>query len=393
MNKLILPKDVIILPQSNDRWVAYNLFAKTCLGVDGRTLAILGDLQGMTTYAAELVDAREQYCVWDISHFSNLGGLMDDPSRYIRNTEAWPKCRTLSVADLIAVLKENFILIVDMDQYRARFQPVTGILDREHFGNFHEQLGRALLARRERPAQFWYSQKFTPDFAQVKENLYQAVQENFLRDFIPERFSDRSLRVLDVACGTGYYTNKIGATGVEVVGVDINETSLSIARESAPPNVQYRHADMQLPGGLEFLGREAFDLIFLSDALLFYFCPLDKSESSRLLTPETFFKQVSYALKPNGRLIIMEPHYLFWLTPWLGEVDFPFTVFTEYLNRKFMVTPPFSTFFQAASRGGFALTNMTEIQPDPKFESVDKRAFCFAREFPLWHVFEFARIQ
>ena len=31
---------------------------------------------------------------------------------------------------------------------------------------------------------------------------------------------------------------------------------------------------------------------------------------------------------------------------------------------------------------------MEELTPDPTFEIVDKRGYNFAKQFPLWHLFE-----
>ena len=50
-------------------------------------------------------------------------------------------------------------------------------------------------------------------------------------------------RVLDVGCGPGRHANALGALGVEVVGVDISERFLEVARSAAPPGVTYLRAD------------------------------------------------------------------------------------------------------------------------------------------------------
>jgi SAM-dependent methyltransferase len=50
-------------------------------------------------------------------------------------------------------------------------------------------------------------------------------------------------RVLDVGCGPGRHANALGALGIEVVGVDIAERFLEVARRDAPPSVTYRRGD------------------------------------------------------------------------------------------------------------------------------------------------------
>ena len=102
----------------------------------------------------------------------------------------------------------------------------------------------------------------------------------------------------------------------------------------------------------------------------------------------TLFADIRRILKPDGLLLSVEPHYIFWLLPWLGEGDRPFTVLTEYREKFFGVTPTISTLIQAFAKGGFAVTWMEEMYPDSAFEAVDPRAYHFACQFPLWQMFE-----
>ena len=50
-------------------------------------------------------------------------------------------------------------------------------------------------------------------------------------------------RVLDVGCGPGRHANALGHLGFEVVGVDISERFLEVARADAPRGVTYQRAD------------------------------------------------------------------------------------------------------------------------------------------------------
>ena len=93
-------------------------------------------------------------------------------------------------------------------------------------------------------------------------------------------------------------------------------------------------------------------------------------------------------LKPGGRFINMEPHFIFRLLPWLGEVERPFSILTEYGNRSFGVVPSISELIQADGRGGFAVIWMDEVVPEDAFKTSDPRAYHFAKEFPIWQIFE-----
>jgi SAM-dependent methyltransferase len=60
-------------------------------------------------------------------------------------------------------------------------------------------------------------------------------------------------RVLDVGCGPGRHALALAARGAEVVGVDISEAFLAVAREGAPPTARFERADArQLPYADEF---------------------------------------------------------------------------------------------------------------------------------------------
>jgi SAM-dependent methyltransferase len=60
-------------------------------------------------------------------------------------------------------------------------------------------------------------------------------------------------RVLDVGCGPGRHANALGRLGIEVVGVDISERFLEVARAERPPGVSYVRADArELPFDAEF---------------------------------------------------------------------------------------------------------------------------------------------
>jgi hypothetical protein len=75
--------------------------------------------------------------------------------------------------------------------------------------------------------------------------------------------------------------------------------------------------------------------------------------------------------------------------PWLGAVDRPFVIITEYLKKSFGIVPPLSWLIQQVTQAGFAVTDMREIVPADYFKEIDPRGYYFASEFPLWHLLEF----
>src|SRR5262249_9194695 len=145
----------------------------------------------------------------------NEAGLLADPTRYLRDPAKWPAPLSLDEMALTKLLLERSILVGDRAAYRERFAIKDSLLDRTHFGNFHQQLGQQLLInRRTNPDEWWLNQKFTADRNALCNNPYQAVQEYFLDRQIPRWFK-AGQRVIDAGCGIGYFTEKIARTGAE----------------------------------------------------------------------------------------------------------------------------------------------------------------------------------
>ena len=101
---------------------------------------------------------------------------------------------------------------------------------------------------------------------------------------------------------------------------------------------------------------------------------------------------ISRILKPGGVFVSLEPHAAFYLTPWLGAVDRPFTVITEYLHKEFGVVPPLSEMIGPLIKAGLFVTAMQELGPDYYFKNLDPRGYHFACEFPLWQLLELRKI-
>jgi SAM-dependent methyltransferase len=75
--------------------------------------------------------------------------------------------------------------------------------------------------------------------------------------WLPSRFAGR--RVLEVACGTGWWTQRAACDATQWLATDINEDTLAVARsKTLPASVQLATADAYAPGGID----GAFDATF-----------------------------------------------------------------------------------------------------------------------------------
>lgn len=97
--------------------------------------------------------------------------------------------------------------------------------------------------------------------------------------------------VLEIACGTGYWTEPIAKTATSIFATDINESVIEIARERQQENITFAVADM-----FSFAPVEKFDGVFAgfiwSHILL---QDLDK-----------FLEQIKSFLKPNGTIVFID---------------------------------------------------------------------------------------
>ena len=104
-------------------------------------------------------------------------------------------------------------------------------------------------------------------------------------------------RVLDIACGNGWFARKLARSGASVVAVDISSRLLEHARvRSAGLDIKYHNADVTKPGALDALEKNRFDTAV---------CNMAVQDLSSL---ETFFCGSLLSVRPGGRLIISLVH-------------------------------------------------------------------------------------
>ncbi|NDV22202.1 bifunctional 2-polyprenyl-6-hydroxyphenol methylase/3-demethylubiquinol 3-O-methyltransferase UbiG [Desulfovibrio sp. JC022] len=379
---LQVPSDVIILLGPNESYIVYNVFSRTCLALDAEALNCFRKLEKDAQCNNE-----SHGTVWEIGWFSNDDGLLADPTRIIREKENWPAPQKMSGEELKALFLKNSFLVEDLETYRERFSLKKGLLDFNHFGNFHQQLGQHLLTvKREDPVKWWYNQKFTEDLSQIKKNLYHSVQENYLKQYLPGILNSET-SIVDLGCGVGYYSKHMASLGAQVLAVDPNTHYLELAADDLPENLKTMNAPIGQPNALDKIESNSVDYVFMSDALLFYFVPETPDQQGDI---SILMNDIHRILKPNGKFISVEPNSTFFLAPWFGDDQHPFTILSEYRNRNFNIVAPQSDMIKAILPFGFNVSMIDDMYSSSEIE--DKRAHSFAKEFPVWQIIEFSKV-
>ena len=389
--KVIVPQDVIFQLDPSGNFIVYNVFTQDTLAASASTLAVLSQLaSGKVVREVSRTWAEKLFEVWDIYHFSNQTSPVADPTRRIRDAKDWPSAKSLEISSLLELLEKRHFIVYDCEQYQKIFAPKNSFLDTHHLGNFHQQLGAKLvLDQRIDPSEWWIRQKFNSSYNGLNNTLYKAVQGDFLHSFLKRRFLPGH-KIIDLGCGIGYYSKLMAQQGCEVLGVDPNSQYIQIARNEASTKAIFKISKIGNAGDLDWIPSQSADFVFMSDALSFYFVPPNFVSSPAHSKPDitVLFADIKRILKPGGRFISVEPNGIFLFRPWLGESDRPFTVITEYNHPWFNVVQNYSQAIQAFIKGGFTIKEMKDIPVNEEFDSTDSRATNFAKEFPLWCLFE-----
>ena len=129
-------------------------------------------------------------------------------------------------------------------------------------------------------------------------------------------------RILDVGCGPGRHAHALGRRGFEVVGVDISERFVALAREAAPPGaaVRFERADAR---SLRF--DSEFDAVISLCQGAFGLAGgpggVPAGQGDRGLDPDrAVVDGMARALRPGGRLALSAFSAYFQLR-FLGETD------------------------------------------------------------------------
>jgi 2-polyprenyl-3-methyl-5-hydroxy-6-metoxy-1,4-benzoquinol methylase len=105
-------------------------------------------------------------------------------------------------------------------------------------------------------------------------------------------------RILDIGCGNGSVALEVTRRGYSVVGIDLAEAGVCIARESCPAGrFEVLAADGDV---LKNLDEPPFDAVYSAEVV------------EHLYDPRSFMAGCYAAIKPKGRFICTTPYHGYW---------------------------------------------------------------------------------
>jgi len=105
-------------------------------------------------------------------------------------------------------------------------------------------------------------------------------------------------RILDIGCGNGSVASEFARRGHCVVGIDLAEEGVKIARQYCPEGrFEVLPADKRI---VENLGEEPFDLVYSAEVI------------EHLYDPRSFMAGCYAATKPLGKFICTTPYHGYW---------------------------------------------------------------------------------
>jgi 2-polyprenyl-6-hydroxyphenyl methylase/3-demethylubiquinone-9 3-methyltransferase len=132
--------------------------------------------------------------------------------------------------------------------------------------------------------------------------FHKATASHMHRRFMPHILvfagrNKRDMRVLDVGCGNGFTCGEFLKLGWRVIGIDLSESGIAIARRTYPGGrFEVMPANSHI---LERLHEQPFDLIVSTEVV------------EHLYAPRAYARGIFEALKPGGRFVCTTPYHGF----------------------------------------------------------------------------------
>jgi SAM-dependent methyltransferase len=170
-------------------------------------------------------------------------------------------------------------------------------------------------------------------------------------------------KTLDLGCGEGRVARDLAAAGHDVVGIDISETLVGLARQEDPRG-EYLVANA---AALPFTD-DSFDLVVAFNTLMdFDDMPGAVREAARVLEPGgRMCVSITHPMRDAGRFASNDPEAPFRIDgPYFGKRRFELTVKRDEQEMRFHGwTYPLEDYARAFEEAGFLIEALRE-PPDP----------------------------
>lgn len=179
----------------------------------------------------------------------------------------------------------------------------------------------------------WYN-----EYLETGEDTYQrkVILPNLLRVLSPTK----GMRVLDLACGQGFFSREFAHTGATVVGADISKELIAQAQELSPANIPYHVTNAD---NLSFANDGSFDASVIVLAI------------QNIENMQGTFAEVARVLSTGGRLILVMMHPAF-RVPEYSSWDFDEKTQTQYRRVDRYLSPARSEFLVHPSKKASPIT-------------------------------------
>ncbi|MFA6601554.1 MAG: class I SAM-dependent methyltransferase [Candidatus Paceibacterota bacterium] len=253
----------------------------------------------------------------------------------------------------------------------------------------------------------WYDEMLTDSDDSYQKNV---IMPNLIRLLEPKK----GLRVLDLACGQGYFSRAFAQNGAQVIGTDISPELIDLAKRnsttttSSQESESGRNPPKPQTSSLEFKVSPADQLPFLEDGSIDAITIVLALQNIENL-PGTL-AECARVLKVGGRLLIILNHPAFRVPQnsswqWDEENSKQYRRIDSYMSDKTLkidMTPgevnthkkqftvtfhrPLQSYFKALNKAGLSVTRLEEwishkkSQKGPRAEEEDR----IRKEIPMF---------
>lgn len=116
-----------------------------------------------------------------------------------------------------------------------------------------------------------------------------------LENILKGLFKDKA--VIEIACGTGYWTERISETAKSILAIDINDSVLEVAMNKKYPknNISFQNQDL-----LSFNPKERFESLF--GGFIWSHIKLQELDN--------FIDRINSLVLPNGTIVLIDNNYV-----------------------------------------------------------------------------------